>query len=352
MKGSLAARVLQPLDTVIRLHERVVHRVAVREQHVGIAVLVQVHDLDARRAPVRMRRLVEDPRHEREISLAAVDVGDDGLVLLRDQRDEIQLSVLVQIDRDDVNCARARIDDVRDERRLAERSSLVFEDRDVPCRPPPECGDRKIGLAVAVEIARFDVGDAGNPSAQNPPNFPLPSAAHPDDRAVGVIAREELAEIRDEQILQSVPVDVGERHVIGMRDVGDDLQGVSCGSWPQNTVPWYISVPITSSLPSPSKSASCTLDTRRIVRRVGHAQTVAGEFQRRLGDRRPRLRRLETLGSVGLHVAQRRRHVGRELDGAEIASRLRPLVAQVHHLRDLVVPLAARKTSGVGGLWH
>ena len=102
----IAARVLQPLDAVIRLDDPVVERVAVRQEHVEIAVAVHVHQLDARRAPVRMRRRVDHLLIEREVVRAVVDVGDDRLVLLREQRDEIHLAVLVQIDRDRRGCCR------------------------------------------------------------------------------------------------------------------------------------------------------------------------------------------------------------------------------------------------------
>ena len=43
----IPARVLQPLNPVIRLHDPVVERVAVRQEHVEIAVAVHVHELDA-----------------------------------------------------------------------------------------------------------------------------------------------------------------------------------------------------------------------------------------------------------------------------------------------------------------
>ena len=43
----VAARVLQPLNPVIRLDDAVVERVAVREQDVEIAVAVHIHELDA-----------------------------------------------------------------------------------------------------------------------------------------------------------------------------------------------------------------------------------------------------------------------------------------------------------------
>ena len=42
-----AACVLQPLDPVIRLHDPVVEGVAVREQDVDVAVLVEIDQLEA-----------------------------------------------------------------------------------------------------------------------------------------------------------------------------------------------------------------------------------------------------------------------------------------------------------------
>ena len=82
----IAARVLEPLDPVIRLDDPVVERVAVREEDVEVAVLVEIDQLDAGRAPVRVRRRVDDFLIEGEVARALVDVGDDRLVLLREQR--------------------------------------------------------------------------------------------------------------------------------------------------------------------------------------------------------------------------------------------------------------------------
>ena len=64
------AGVLEPDDAVVRLQDEVVEGVAVREQDVEVAVLVEVDELDAGRAPVRVRRLVDRLRRERE-ALAA-----------------------------------------------------------------------------------------------------------------------------------------------------------------------------------------------------------------------------------------------------------------------------------------
>ena len=61
---------------MIRLHEPVVERVAVREEDVEVAVLVEVDQLDAGRTPVRMRRRVDDLLIEGEVAGALVDVGE------------------------------------------------------------------------------------------------------------------------------------------------------------------------------------------------------------------------------------------------------------------------------------
>ena len=51
--------VFQPLDPVIRLEQEVVERVAVGDEHVEVAVAVEIDQLHARRTPVRMRRRVD-----------------------------------------------------------------------------------------------------------------------------------------------------------------------------------------------------------------------------------------------------------------------------------------------------
>ena len=97
-----------------------------------------------------MRRRVDDLLIEREVARAPVDEGDDGLVLLREQRDEVHVAIVVQIDRNDVDAAGARIDRVADERGLRVVRRLVLEDRDLsrwcdsrrPRRPDRACRRR------------------------------------------------------------------------------------------------------------------------------------------------------------------------------------------------------------------
>src|ERR1051325_9728847 len=118
----------------------------------------------------------------------------------------------------------ARIDEGRRQRWLTRTARLVFEDGDMPGRSPSKCGDGKIDLAIAIEIARFHVGDAGQAVGPEAAELSAAERTHPDHRAIGVIAREKLTEVRDEQILESVAIDVGEGDVIGMRNIGDHLQ--------------------------------------------------------------------------------------------------------------------------------
>ena len=134
----IRSRVLEPLDAVIRLHDPIVERITVREDHVEVAVLVEIDELDARRSPVGMRRGVDHFLIEREVARAAIDEGDHGLVFLREQDDEVHVTILVQIDRDDVDGACTRIDDMRLERRLVGIRDLILENRDVS----RSCGSR------------------------------------------------------------------------------------------------------------------------------------------------------------------------------------------------------------------
>ena len=60
------------------------------------------------------------------------------------------------------------------------------------------------------------------------PNLPLAEAAQPDHRPFGVIAGKELAQVGDQQVLDAVAIDVGQRHVRGVRDARDDRQRAAC----------------------------------------------------------------------------------------------------------------------------
>ena len=170
-------------------------------------------------------------------------------MLLREQRDEIHLAVAVQIDGNEVDAAGARVDRVGDERRLRRVGGAILEDGDLAGLAPAERGDREIGLAVAVEVRRIDVGDTRPAVEPERAVFALRQAAHPDHGALVVIGREELAHFRDEEILHAVLVDVGERDVSRMGNAGDRRESVPPGALglPLKTSPWRMSVPRTSS---------------------------------------------------------------------------------------------------------
>ena len=92
--------------------------------------------------------------------------------------------------------------------------------------------------------------------------LPLRQAPHPDDRPFRVIGWEELPHLGDEQILDAVLVDVGNRDVRRVRDAGDLRQDARRRAGvPLKTSPWRMSVPSRSSRPSPSRSISRTCET-------------------------------------------------------------------------------------------
>ena len=156
-----------------------------RQQHVEVAVGVEVGDLDARRAPVGMRRGVDDLRAEgRCLAVAGVDVGHDGLELLRQHRDEVLDAVLVDVHRHRVNRARPRIDDARDERRLGVVGGVVLEHREVADLAPAEGGDGDVERAVAVEVGQLHVGDARPAVERQGLVLARLRAAQPDDGAL------------------------------------------------------------------------------------------------------------------------------------------------------------------------
>ena len=212
-----------------------------------------------------MRRGVDHLLLEREITRPLVDVGEHGLVLLREQRDEVHLrrrgfrSAGIDLD-----AAGALIDRVGRERRLGQRSSIGSRGS----RPVRSCATRTPRrrdrfLPSPLKSAASTLGDA-RPAVQpeRGAELPLAEPAQPDHGALLVIGGKELAHVGDEQILDAVRVDVGEGDVRRVRDAGDDRQRARRRAGrPVKTTPWRMSVPSTSSRPSPSKSTSDTCET-------------------------------------------------------------------------------------------
>jgi hypothetical protein len=81
-------------------------------------------------------------------------------VLLREQGDEVHAAVAIDIDRDDVDAAGARIDRASREGGMGRAERLVLEDGDRARLAPAKRRDGEIELAVAVEVGGVDAGDA------------------------------------------------------------------------------------------------------------------------------------------------------------------------------------------------
>ena len=172
-----------------------------------------------------MRRRVDDLLVEREVPGPLVDVRDDGLVFLREQRDEVHVAVVIQVDREHMDAARRAGRSVCFVNAGWVGTAVVFSmNRDSPVFRHPNAATSEIVAAVAVEVSGFDIGDARPSVEPEGAELAVGESAQPDDRALVVIGREELAEIADEQILDAVLVDIGEGDVSRVRNAGDVRQ--------------------------------------------------------------------------------------------------------------------------------
>ena len=212
-----ASLILQPLDAVIRLHDGVVERITIRHEDIEIAVTIEVDGLDAGGAPIRVWSFVQNDGLEAERGCALVDVCDDCFVLLRKQRDEIEFPVAVQIHRDHVDRARAGIDDVLHQR-------LVFEYGHAPDRAPAERRHRQIELPITVEISCADISHARPPLEDLLNIFAAGHRTHPDDGAIEMVAREQPAEVPDQESRVSVGVQVRHRNPGRVGNRGNHLE--------------------------------------------------------------------------------------------------------------------------------
>ena len=96
----------------------------------------------------------------------------------------------------------------RRERRPAPIGRPVLENLHAAGLPIAERADEQIEIAVAVEVRGLDVGDTRQPADRERREPAVSQSTQPDDRALVVIARQELAEIGDEQILDAVPIEI------------------------------------------------------------------------------------------------------------------------------------------------
>ena len=223
--------ILQPLDAVVRLHDQIVEGVAVRQQHVEVTILVQVHDLNPGRSPVRMRRGIDGLGTESPMPL--VDERGDGFVLLREQRDHVGTSVAIDIGRNRVDGARARIERpaLEGRRRAVRRSPL--EQQQASCLSPPECRDDEIEIAIAIEVLRFDIRDARQAGSHRRVEewTERALAAQPDGGPERVIGRQEAAQIGDEKVLDAVAIEIGHRGVRRVRHARETREAVVLHVW-------------------------------------------------------------------------------------------------------------------------
>ncbi len=90
--------------------------------------------------------------------------------------------------------------------------------------PVAERADEQIEIAVAVEVRGFDIGDPRQPANPEGRVASVAQSAQPDDRALVVIARQELAEIGDEQIGDAVLVEIDGRGARGIRHARDERE--------------------------------------------------------------------------------------------------------------------------------
>ena len=161
------------------------------------------------------------------------------------------------------------------------RRRAILEDRERARLAPSERGDCEIGPAVAVEVGGLDIGDARPAVEPEGAELALAEAAQPDDGAVAVIGRKELAEIGDEQILDAV-----ESTSVSMRCEGCGRLATTesalpaFAGWPVNTSPCRMSVPRTSSRLSPSKSTRRTCETAGVPGMSGMVSAAARELER------------------------------------------------------------------------
>ena len=78
-----------------------------------------------------------------------------------------------------------------------------------PVLRQPNAATARSILPSPLKSAASTLATRGQPSSQNAPYLPFAEAAQPDRGALGVIGREELAHVGDEQIRHAVLVDVG-----------------------------------------------------------------------------------------------------------------------------------------------
>ena len=152
------AGVLEPLDAVVRLQQVVVERVAVRHQHIGVAVLVQIDQIDPRRAPVGVRGGAERARAELERRRCAGTRRPTRA--LAQQREDVGPAVGVEV----IAARESRRPWSRTSARTraARRAGAILEQRQRTRPPPAEQAERNRGR-VAVDVRRARIATRPSP---------------------------------------------------------------------------------------------------------------------------------------------------------------------------------------------
>ena len=215
--NSRPPRFLQPLHAVPgpAVGGRVVERVAVAVQDVGVSVPIEVDEGDPARAVIRVRRAPEQLRP----GLHAGE-GPDLLPFLADQGQDVERVVGVEVGDDGVDGAGEPLQDMG----LELPSAPVLEPQRLAV-VVAEGGDRDVEVAVTVEIAGPRVGGPGDSLRHDVAREALvPVVLDDHDRADAQVAGEELSQARDQQVEVAVAVEIRRLHVGRRPDVlGDGM---------------------------------------------------------------------------------------------------------------------------------
>ena len=180
----------------------------------------------------------------RKLPLPSPRKADHRLVLLRDEGDEVQVPVPVEIGDGNVNGSRARVHEMRHEDGPRPVRRPVLEERDVPDPAPPEGGHDQVEVPVPVEISGLDVGHAGQAGGERDRRVrAVGSRPHPGHGSLLGVAGHGVAEVRHQQVRAPVAIEID----------GGDLAGAR--RWPISRSP------VAPALPSPARTSPASMST-------------------------------------------------------------------------------------------
>ena len=110
-KWGRIARVFKPADAVIGFEKRVIHGVAVCHQNIGVTVSVQVNQLNPRGTPAWMGGLEKCASFETQA--ARTQKSDHRFVFLGNQRNKIEMTIVVEVQGGNVHGSVSLVDLVR-----------------------------------------------------------------------------------------------------------------------------------------------------------------------------------------------------------------------------------------------